>query len=58
MRTLALFMQDQDGAVTIDFTVITAAIVVLAIVVGTILVTAGSDAAVALAQSIVDYLHS
>lgn len=58
MRKLALFMQDQDGAVTIDFTVVTAAIVVLAIVVGTILVSSGSDAAVALAQSIVDYLQS
>lgn len=58
MKKLKLFMQDQDGAVTIDFTVVTAAIVVLAIVVGSILLTAGTDAAVALAQSIVDYLHS
>lgn len=58
MKKLKLFMQDQDGAVTVDFTVVTAAIVVLAIVVGSILLTAGTDAAVALAQSIVDYLHS
>ncbi len=39
------FRNDEDGAVTVDFVVLTAAIVILGIIVGSALTTGASDLA-------------
>jgi Flp pilus assembly pilin Flp len=58
MQRLKTFLAAEDGAVTVDFTVLTAVIVVVAVAVGVLIVAGASDAATAIAQSIIDYLHS
>ncbi|MFZ0099116.1 MAG: hypothetical protein WAK98_11575 [Gemmobacter sp.] len=58
MQRLKTFLAAEDGAVTVDFTVLTAVIVVVAVAVGVLIVAGASDAATSIAQSIIDYLHS
>lgn len=58
MQRLKTFLAAEDGAVTVDFTVLTAVIVVVAVVVGVLIIAGASDAATSIAQSIIDYLHS
>ncbi len=58
MQRLKTFLAAEDGAVTVDFTVLTAVIVVVAVAVGALILAGASDAATSIAQSIIDYLHS
>ncbi len=58
MQRLKTFLAAEDGAVTVDFTVLTAVIVVVAVAVGVLIIAGASDAATSIAQSIIDYLHS
>ena len=52
------FILSEDGAVTVDFVVITAAIVMAAIAIAAMIVPAVGETAAETAQRIIDYLHS